>query len=113
MYRKFGRRSWIAIALVWRYGIEAVVFAGARYELSWESPRCARGVASVAPMNAIVYNCCSATRQFRLQHITDTLRADILMLTGMRWRRKHTASTPYETIKVGKYTGYCWGGTRG
>ena len=60
-------------------------------------------------MQAILYNCLSTARPFRLLHILETLHADVVLLTGMRHRHRNTAKTPYETMKVGKYTGYVWG----
>ena len=63
----------------------------------------------MVPMDAILYNCCSVTRDYRLLNILETLRADAVMLTGMRYRMKSTLKTPYETVRVGRYTGYIWG----
>ena len=60
-------------------------------------------------MNALLYNCCSAVKAGRLQQILTVLDADILMLTGMRWRADHTNKFPYQTLKIGKYFGYVWG----
>ena len=60
-------------------------------------------------MNAIIYNCCSAAKPFRLPHILQTLDADILMLTGMRYRCHTSDKAAYQTKKIGKYTGYIWG----
>ena len=60
-------------------------------------------------MEAILYNCCSTAKHFRLQHILKTLSADLLLLTGMRWRWRSVLRSPYETVKMEGYTGYIWG----
>ena len=60
-------------------------------------------------MNAILYNCCSAVKPSRLPQILNELSADVLMLTGMRWRSDGTSRAAYQTMKVGKYVGCVWG----
>ena len=65
---------------------------------------CSRGTL----MEAILYNCCSA-QHLRLPLILSILNADILLLTGMRWRKPAVQRAPYETLRIGRYTGYVWG----
>ena len=60
-------------------------------------------------MEAILYNPCSIARCWRLLNILETLTADIVMMTGLRYRRKTTTKLPYETVRVGRYFGYIWG----
>ena len=60
-------------------------------------------------MEAILYNPCSIARCWRLLNILETLTADIVMLTGLRYRRRATTKLPYETVRVGRYFGYIWG----
>ena len=80
----------------------------AKWELLTVLRRLPSAASPTLPMEAILYNPCSIAKCWRPLNILETLTADIVMLTGLRYRRKTTTKLPYETVRVGRYVGYIW-----